>query len=255
MGSIEKPIVFDDVADIYDYYVTTDLDIPFYLEEFRKREGEVLELMCGTGRVSLPLIKQGNSLTCVDYSARMLDKFQEKLVDNNLQARLVEADICHVDLGKRFNNIFIPFNSFMELSGERKQMVALERIHDHLTDNGTFICTLHNPAQRTRLATGEKILRGKFPLPDYQILQLHSEEHIDSDHGLITGTQYYTIYDKHGELLVERQLDISFNLLEREQFEHLIKRAGFNVHKLYGDYNRGKFDPQMSPFMIYCLRK
>jgi len=106
---MEKPIKFDDVADIYDYYVNTDLDISFYLEEFRMPTGAILELMCGTGRVSLPLLKNGVSLTCVDYSAKMLERFQEKLVRNNLQARLVEADICFLELGERFGTIFIPY--------------------------------------------------------------------------------------------------------------------------------------------------
>ncbi len=253
---MDKPIVFDDVADIYDYYVTADLDIPFYLQEFKiKGNCDILELMCGTGRVSLPLLKQGNSLTCVDYSARMLDKFQDKLIKNNLEAHLVEADICHLDLGKRFNDIFIPFNSFMELIGESKQMAALERINAHLTDNGMFICTLHNPVLRARLATGEKVLRGKFSLPDDQTLELHSEEYIDAEPSLIKGTQYYAIYNQKGEQLAERQLNICFSLIEKEQFERLVSQAGFNIHKLYGNYNREEFDSHKSPFMIYFLCK
>ncbi|HWP96965.1 MAG TPA: hypothetical protein VN426_08940 [Syntrophomonadaceae bacterium] len=51
---MKKTIEFDEVADIYDYYVTIDLDIQFYLQELKGRE-EILELMCGTGRVSIPL--------------------------------------------------------------------------------------------------------------------------------------------------------------------------------------------------------
>lgn len=42
----------DWVADIYDSYVTTTDDIPFFVEESRKAAGPVLELMAGTGRVS-----------------------------------------------------------------------------------------------------------------------------------------------------------------------------------------------------------
>ncbi len=214
-----------------------------------------MELMCGTGRVSLPLLKQGISLTCVDYSAGMLERFREKLIGAKLQACLIEADVCRLDLGRKFNDIFIPFNSFMELVGEQKQMSALTRIHAHLAENGLFICTLHNPALRTLLATGEKVFRGEFQLPDDHILKLHSKEEIDPEHNSIRGIQYYTICNKLGELLVERQLEINFSLITNGQFEYMADRAGFTVEKLYGDYSRGEFDSQKSPFMIYYLRK
>jgi hypothetical protein len=52
-------INYDSVADVYDLYVTSDLDIEFYLAEADKAQGKVLELMCGTGRVSIPLLEVG----------------------------------------------------------------------------------------------------------------------------------------------------------------------------------------------------
>ena len=61
-----KPIDFDSVAVLYDIYVRTDFDIPFWLREAKTVAGKVLELTCGTGRVSLPLLRAGVDLTCVD---------------------------------------------------------------------------------------------------------------------------------------------------------------------------------------------
>ena len=49
-----------------------DADIPFFREMCADATGDVLELMSGTGRVSLPLLRAGVTLTCVDYSAEML---------------------------------------------------------------------------------------------------------------------------------------------------------------------------------------
>lgn len=55
--------LFDRVARFYDYE-NEDLierinDIPFYIEYAKKCGGEVLELACGTGRVLIPLAKEG----------------------------------------------------------------------------------------------------------------------------------------------------------------------------------------------------
>jgi predicted RNA methylase len=56
------------VADIYDGYVRTDLDFAFFREESEKAKGRVLELMCGTGRLTLALLAEGVPMTCVDSS-------------------------------------------------------------------------------------------------------------------------------------------------------------------------------------------
>ena len=73
---MNKTINFDIVADIYDSYVNVDTDIPFFLKETENYQGEILELMCGTGRVSLPLLQAQRKLTCVDYSQEMLEIFK-----------------------------------------------------------------------------------------------------------------------------------------------------------------------------------
>ena len=52
-GLSDALIDYDRVADVYDLYVTSDLDVGFYVEEVGKVRGKVLELMCGPGRISV----------------------------------------------------------------------------------------------------------------------------------------------------------------------------------------------------------
>ncbi|HSN68315.1 MAG TPA: class I SAM-dependent methyltransferase, partial [Thermoanaerobaculia bacterium] len=59
------PIDYDSVAALYDAYITTDFDVAFFADEVRRSRGPVLELMSGTGRLSIPLIEAGAELTCV----------------------------------------------------------------------------------------------------------------------------------------------------------------------------------------------
>ncbi|HBR31024.1 MAG TPA: class I SAM-dependent methyltransferase, partial [Clostridiales bacterium] len=47
-------------------------DIPFYIEFAKKQNGEILELGCGTGRVSLVLAAEGFYVTGLDLSRQML---------------------------------------------------------------------------------------------------------------------------------------------------------------------------------------
>ena len=66
------------IAHLYDAYVHSDFDVAFFLEETRAAS-QVLELMSGTGRLSIPLLEAGVSLSCVDQSPEMLASLREKL--------------------------------------------------------------------------------------------------------------------------------------------------------------------------------
>ncbi len=96
-GLSDALIDYDRVANVYDLYVTSDLDIGFYVEEAAKVRGKVIELMCGTGRVSIPLLEAGVDLTCVDASEGMLERLQERLRARDLEARVVQADVRHLE--------------------------------------------------------------------------------------------------------------------------------------------------------------
>ncbi len=103
------------VAGWYDLYAATDLDVPFFLQECRGSH-QVLELMAGTGRLSIPLLRAGVPLDCLDSSPDMLLVLRKKLRAEHLQARVIEMDVSHLDLPTHYDLILIPFNSFAEIS-------------------------------------------------------------------------------------------------------------------------------------------
>ena len=62
------------------YNVKEDLvDRDFYLDLATEYNGPILELGCGTGRITLPLGRQGLDVTGVDASLSMLAVLRKKL--------------------------------------------------------------------------------------------------------------------------------------------------------------------------------
>ena len=60
--------------DLYDLVMSANpLADAFYLKEARQRRGAVLELACGSGRFSIPLVKAGVQLVGVDLSRQCWD--------------------------------------------------------------------------------------------------------------------------------------------------------------------------------------
>jgi len=111
----EKSINYDQIAELYDLHVRDDFDVTFYIQEANQASGAVLELMAGTGRVSLPLVAAGVKLTCLDYSQSLLSILSNKLRAKGLKANICHEDVRDFDLGKVYQLIFIAFNAFSEI--------------------------------------------------------------------------------------------------------------------------------------------
>lgn len=243
------------IADLYDSFVKTDFDVQFFLDEAHQRGGEILELMAGTGRLTLPLIEAGIPVTAVDFSAEMLARLSEKLESGGLSANVHQADIRDLSLGRTFDQVWIPFQAFPELTSAEDQLRALRRIHEHLTDDGVFICTLHNPPVRMRSVDGQTRMASNQILPSGERLILWLVQTADPASGVVEVHEFFEIYGTDGQMTAKRYSILHFHLLEKSAFEERFLQAGFEPIALYGNYDRSDFDVSASPFMIWVLRK
>ena len=250
---MDKTIDFNIVADLYDSYVSTELDIPFFIKETEDINGDILELMCGTGRISIPLIQKGIRLTCIDKSEKMLDVFRKKINNNNID--IIQADALDFSLNKKFQLIFIPFHSFSELLTYDDQLLAMHNIYAHLEDGGTFLCTLQNPKVRLANTDGQLRVLGKFAYNDDLNIIISYYNTYDPGSKIVSGMQFYEIYDNNNVLKEKRFLEINFRPPELTEFRQMADKCGFNLEKIYGDYSYSDFDIDSSPFMICFLRK
>jgi ubiquinone/menaquinone biosynthesis C-methylase UbiE len=255
-GSFDDLIDYDHVADVYDLYVTSDLDFGFYVEEATKARGKVLELMCGTGRVSVPLLEAGVDLTCVDASEGMLARLRERLRARKLKATVVRADVRHLDLGEeQFELALVPFHSFSELASQRDRELALRAVFGCLREGGRLVCPLHNPPIRARSADGALRFNGSFPTADGGRLIISGFETLDESSGVVDRLQFYEFFDASNELVAKRVLPMRFALIDRSGFAEAAQGAGFVPVALYGDYGRGEYLEESSPFMVWILEK
>lgn len=243
------------IAAVYDTIASTQYDVPFFLAEARKAGGAVLELMAGTGRLTIPLVTAGIPLSAIDYSAEMIAILRDKLAEGGLSADVQQADVREMQLGRRFKQVILPFQAFHELTAEEDQRRALERIAEHLDDDWLFICTLHNPAVRLRSVDDRLRLAGRHDLEQGGHLLFWLLQRRRPDTGLVEVLEFFEEYDAQGVMQAKRYSELEFRLIEKDRFESLTAEAGFEVVSLYGDYDTAPFDPEASPFMIWSLRR
>ena len=127
-----------DSAHLYDACIKRlydDRDIPFFLS-YAKPGMNILEIACGTGRISIPLAKKGASITGMDLSRPMLQvlqtklRFEEKAVQDRIHYH--EADMTDFDLNREFDLIIIPLYSFQALTTDNDRKRCLACIKNHM---------------------------------------------------------------------------------------------------------------------------
>ena len=106
-------IPWDEVAAYYDAYVRSEGDLEFWREAAAAADGPVLEVMCGTGRITLPLLEAGFTVTGVDRSAALTAALRAKIAARGLgeRATIVDADARDFALDRRFALVFVGFQS------------------------------------------------------------------------------------------------------------------------------------------------
>jgi SAM-dependent methyltransferase len=248
---------FDPFARYYDAdFAEHDEDVAFYRQMASRTGGPILELMCGTGRLLLPLVREGHSVTGVDVAPAMLARCRANLKREGLEERatLVEADVTQLALDTRFELALIAINSFMHLPDVEAQLVALQQTHAHLTPGALLILDLFNPDPRTLLADERVLLFVKsFELEDGRSVQKYLIQRRD----FATQTSHVQfIYDELDDQGRVRREIIPFTMrwLYRYELEHLLARAGFRVEVIYGSYDLDPFESASPQLLVVASR-
>ena len=254
------------VAERYDPAIPIgEGEVEFYLELAREAEARglrTLEPGCGTGRIAIPLAREGVRIVGLDVSSAMLSRAREKSRDL-ANAEWVEGDMRDFDLGEEFGLVMIPVGTFQLLLTVEDQMSCLRAIHRHLAPGGRFAFEVENPnfvAMAEWLTTKRGTLV-RNPRRDYRhpvtglqvrswgMREFHPSEQRAIGHGLIE-----ELDDE--DVMVRRihQQPIELHYFFRYEVEHLLARCGFEIEALYGDVRKNEYR-STSPDFIWVARK
>ena len=234
-------------------------EIEFYRAmaiEVKQRGGSVLEIGCGTGRVTLQLARERIPIVGMDFSPAMLSIARQKshALPN---VRWMEGDMQAFDLGEFFDLIIIPGHSFQFMLTSADQMACLNCIRQHLTPRGKLV--LHINHDDLSWLGGLVEGRGTdFKLKgEYRQNSMKGYVRARTAWSYEASTQIASAVDawefiEAEERVVERKesapkrLHVVFPI----EMEHLLARAGFEVEALYGDFFRHELQ-NTSPDMIW----
>ena len=137
-GTIEQAAIWHDVeCGAY------DADITLWDEMLQGRES-VLDVGCGTGRISLHLARRGQKVTAVDIDPRVLDALEQRAAERNLPIDCVCADVRDLYLRREYDAVLAPMQLMQLLRGAEERRVALVRIRKHMQPGALFAAALMN---------------------------------------------------------------------------------------------------------------
>lgn len=219
--------------------------------------GGVLDLACGTGRVTLPLAATGHRVTGIDLSPAMLDIARGKVAAAGLEdrVRLVHADMRHVDLGTTFGLVVITLNSLMHLETQAAQLEALACAAHHVAPPGRLVVDLFNPnvALPDEQQEGQLFLHCLKVQPDGTHLLHFQSPRVDRAGQIISMTNYYDEMAPGGQ--VRRHFaPFSLRYVTAGEVPLLVRAAGLEIEALYGTYELDPYDGESPRLVVVASR-
>jgi SAM-dependent methyltransferase len=130
-----------ELATLYDRIVRPRPCEAFYRKPARdvgRGTRPVLELACGTGRLTIPSARDGHETVGLDTSPTMLEAARAKAESSGLGITFIRGDMRAFALHRHFGPIVVSCNSLAHLTTNEDLRACFRRVRDHLEPGGFF---------------------------------------------------------------------------------------------------------------------
>ncbi|WP_415949571.1 class I SAM-dependent methyltransferase [Streptomyces sp. KLOTTS4A1] len=248
MKPLEDLAVYDD-ADFYDQeFAARTHDIPYFLEQAVRAGGPVLEVACGTGRITLPIARAGVDVTGLDVMDSMLTRARRQAEDEGLPVDWLHQDCRDIRSERRFALVFSATNAMQHLHDLDSVLAFLGSARKVLRPGGTLILDVFNPdpAKLARLPDApyhHKSVVGR----DGTRLDVRAATGYDAAAQVLRFTLDYL---REGECVRTKQ--VSMRCFFPEELMALCRLAGLDVVERYGDYDQSRFTGSSPKQILLC---
>jgi SAM-dependent methyltransferase len=236
--------------DLYDLENADDpaFDLAYWESLVRElAPRRLLELACGTGRLTLPLARLGvvEELVALDKSAPFLERLRTRLTDEPVT--VVESDMRAPEVDGAFDLIAVPFNSLAYLTSRESRIACLRSVRSLLAPGGRFAFDLVAP-RYDFLAEGiggmpPMRVDADHPAPENGVARFvrSYSDRYDQASQTLRSTNRYEIFYADGRV-EHRIADLDWHIYFPDELELLLEAAGLEVVERFGDYSRSPWN-------------
>lgn len=236
-------------AELYDQeFCDRDFEIPFYRRQALASGGPVLELACGSGRLTFPIAAAGVEIAGVDVSPAMIEQARKRSAQQAVSIDWHIQDIRQMSLGRRFQMAFIATNALQHLHDIESVLAFFECARAHLENDGVLIIDVFNP-DLTKLTRkmGNPYHHKNFTLFDGRPISVEA----DSEYLADTQVLHFILQYRHqGQLLFTK--DVRMRCFFPLELLALCRFGGFEIVARFGDYNESPFSRDAPKQILIC---
>lgn len=242
MVETRSPYVDAELYDIVYSWYTPDVD--YYVARAKAANGPVIELGCGTGRVTIPVLQAGVDADGLDLEPAMLRRLEAKAATLGLVARVTQGDMRDFTMPRRYALAIVPFRAFMHLHTTDDQLQALRCIREHLEPGGALVMNQFYPdsamiakyADQSRLE--REIVHPATGLP----IALYVTTTYDLVGQRLVGNREVIESDARGYAAKTHRMRYELRWTYRWEMELLLRIAGFSRWELRRGFDDGPFE-------------
>jgi SAM-dependent methyltransferase len=234
-------------------------DIPLVLTLAGQGRGTILELGCGTGRLLLPLARQGHRVIGLDNAPAMLERARTRLAAEPKAIRdgvtLIEGDMTDFDLGEKVGLAIIPYNTLLHLEPMAMQQ-AFNMVGRHMDDNGRLFIDIVNPmlAAQTpddQMLSLERVMTD--PETGETVVQMAaSRVHLQQQ--VLHITWLFDVSPPEGGAVHRTVVEADYHYLYPHEVELMLKATGFRMSRTYGSYEGRPFDEESERLLVLASK-
>ena len=244
-------------AALYDYeYRRRRADVTWYRELAQRRKpGRILELGAGSGRVTIPLARDGHEVVAVDQSPGMLAGLRARIAKLppavGKRITVVPGDLCTFSAPGTFALAIAAFNVLEHLYTRGELDACLRRVAQHLAPGGAFAFDVQLPDLGWLMRDPNKRwAKTRFTDPNTGRPTFYSTNHdYDAVNQIALIRIYYDPVDGKGPSRIVK-------LTQRKYFpaelEALVAHAGLRVAERYGDFFWAPLDAGAESQVVVC---
>lgn len=242
---------WDAYAPFYDWENARTLgrrDVPFWTRLAQRAGGRVLELGCGTGRITRPLAEAGVDIVGVDRSAEMLARVTKRPAPRSRRRRLpvVRSDIRALAFARgSFAMVLAPYGILQSLTRPRDLAATLASVARVLEPGGTFGIDLVPDVPNWKEYRNQVQLTGRDGASHLTLV-----ESVRQDRRLRLTTFEQCYVERRGTRATEHRFELTFRTLTVPQMTRQLERAGFVITSVLGDYQGRPWDSRADVWIL-----
>lgn len=221
-------------AYFYDLQVPLALaeEVAFYETRLKSIQGPILEAMCGSGRLLIPLLQKGISIEGVDNSPAMLERCRLRAAALGISSlTLYQQAVQELSLPKHYAAVFIPFNSIQCVAGQAEVLAALRHLRDHMDPGGLLLVETHIPTWSIVNYHKPVVFNQTFEIPGGTLTCASCVVVNLPKQFLSLRKRYQKIID--GNVTLEETEDMTVYWYYRQEMGKFLQQTGFSLTTVY----------------------